>query len=364
MRLFDVQDHLDSTAQVSILLGFFLFIGFFLVVHGFTHHERKARIEHKSNSFHLKNDEEFGHSKPDMESSPDVAKSDIDQAKPLRARYCFIDCTRGLAISFVTFFHYVWNLQHNDLYPWVPRIENTATLYSQVGEFWLFFGICFLILSEMFHISVFLGYVGFAFVTATCIVWHHWASQVSGVGMIMFCVGISSFVQNEHGIKWPKVMSRIKKLFLVSFGITAVTYIIFPDQFVYFGAIHCITLVSVLHIPFLKYPQFAILGSILIFSYKAIFGDFFLEVRVIRSTVDHMPWFENLGYLLLGVFCGYMRVHHATHYVRCIWGLFSPGIHLEKSVFPFLGRHSLFIFIAHQVVLFPLVTLFSGNLFK
>lgn len=354
-----IPNELDSTSVISVVFGFFLFLGFFLVVHFFTEAERKVLIEVKS---HAVEAEEI----PDTEMKAFHLETPKQAAevKPTSARYCFIDCTRGLAISFVTFFHYIWNLQHNELYPWIPRIEDTGDLYKQVGEFWLFFGVCFVILSEMFHTSVLLGYAGFAFVTAVCIVWHHWASQASGVGMIMFCVGISSFVQNEHGVRWIKIFSRIKKLILVSLGITVVTYIMFPDQYVYFGAIHCITLVSILHLPFLNYPYLAIIGTIFIFSYKAILGDFPLEVRVFRATVDHMPWFENLGYLLFGVFCGYMRVHQATHYVRCLWGGFTPGMHLEKSVFPFLGRHSLFIFIVHQVVLFPLVTLFSGNLFR
>jgi uncharacterized membrane protein len=206
-----------------------------------------------------------------------------------------------------------------------------------------------------------LGYVGFALVTACCIMWHYWASQMSGVGIIMFCVGISSYVQNRVTIQWRKIFSRIKKLVLVSFCITAVTYIFLPDEFIYFGAIHCISLVSILHLPFLKFPQFAIIGSGAIFSYKAFIGDFPLEVKVFRSTVDHMPWFENLGYLLFGIFCGYMGMHQATHFIRCMWGRLQPGIHLEDTVFPLLGRHSLFIFIAHQVVLFPLVKLVTGN---
>jgi uncharacterized membrane protein len=177
----------------------------------------------------------------------------------------------------------------------------------------------------------------------------------------MFCVGISSYVQNKDVIKWGKIVSRIKKLFIVSLCITLVTYIFLPDEFVYFGAIHCITLVSILHLPFLKYPQLAILGTVAIFSYKGFVGEFPLEVKVFRSTVDHMPWFENLGYLLFGIFSGYIGMQNATHYIRCMWGRLNPGIHLEDTVFPYLGRHSLMIFIVHQVVLFPLAKLATGN---
>ena len=296
-------------------------------------------------------------------SSPGTdAEVKQDAPKPNR-RYCFIDCARGLTVTFVTFFHLIWNLRHNGLLPIEPRIRGHE-LFVEICEFWVFFGVCFLILSEVFQKSVFAGYAGFMTVVAFCIIWHYWAAQMSGVGIIMFCVGMSSYVQNCEVVKWNKVISRIKKLFLVSLSITIVTYILLPDEFVYFGAIHCITAVSILHLPFLRYPQFAILGALFIFLYKGFLGDFPLEVTVFRDTVDHMPWFENLGYLLFGVFCGYAGVHKSSHYVRCLWGRFAKGVHLEDSIFPLLGRYSLWIFLAHQVVLFPLIKLISAAILE
>lgn len=280
--------------------------------------------------------------------------------KPRSRRYCAIDCTRGLAISFVVFFHYVWNLRHNDVLPEVYH-SNRHDEFIEILQFWVFFGVCFLLLSEVFAWSVLAGYAGFILVTATCIMWHYWASQLSGVGIIMFCIGISSYVQNAEHMQWGKIKSRIFKLFSVALGISVATYIFLPDEFIYFGAIHCITLVSILHLPFLIYPQYAIWGTLFIFSYKGFIGDFFLEVQVFRNTVDHMPWFENLGYLLFGVFAGHMQVYKASYYMRCLWGRGAPGVHMEDSIFPFLGRHSLLIFVAHQVVLFPVVKLVTGH---
>lgn len=353
---------LDAYGWKGLLIGF---IGSCLIlplVHVLTFDVRRAR---KHESQEIRNINNGSAVNTDKFKSLEMHEIDSPRnsptEKPRSPRYCFIDCARGLAICFVTFFHYIWNLRHNEVMGWEFKTSNAHEFFLQIVEFWIFFGVCFLILSELFHISVHLGYVGFAFVTATCIMWHYWPSQASGVGIIMFCVGISSYVQNKDGIKWHKIISRIKKLFLVSLSITIVTYIFLPDEFVYFGAIHCITLVSILHLPFLKYPQYAILGTVSIFSYKALIGDFPLEVKVFRNTVDHMPWFENLGYLVFGIFCGYMGMHKASHYIRCLWGRFKPGIHLEDTVFPYLGRHSLFIFIAHQVVLFPLVKLATGN---
>jgi uncharacterized membrane protein len=278
------------------------------------------------------------------------------ESKPAE-RFPYIDTTRGLAISFVVFFHYMWNLRHNNILPPAPHEK---WLYSekmfQIGEFWIFFLVSFIILSEVFNASVFLGYAGFVYVTGVCINWHYWASQTSGVGMIMYCIGLSSYIQNRNGMRWQKIWSRIRQLVLVAACISAVTYALFGDTFVYFGAIHCIALVSILHIPFVMYPKFAILGVMCIFSHAAILGEFFLEVPL-RPTVDYMPWFENMGYLLIGITSGHFGIYKATHYIRCMWGKGQPGIRLQDTVFPFLGRHSLMIFIAHQLVLYPVVKL-------
>jgi uncharacterized membrane protein len=357
----DLIPHLEKSGWVGIGLGFLISWILLVFIHARTKEERSRRksLHHTDPVSRSSSGHQYGALETELN---DFTSARVDEeAKPKTPRYCFIDCARGLAICFVTFFHYVWNLRHNDVLSWQPKDDEPHELFLQIVEFWIFFGISFVILSEVFHVSVFLGYLGFALVTAICIMWHYWAAQLSGVGIIMFCAGISSYVQNRGSIRWDKIFSRIKKLFIVSLCITLVTYVFLPDGFVYFGAIHCITLVSILHLPFLKYPQFAIVGTIAIFSYKAFIGEFPLEVRVFRSTVDHMPWFENLGYLLFGIFGGHMGVHRATHYIRCLWGKFNPGLHLEDSVFPFLGRHSLFIFISHQVVLFPLVKLVTGH---
>ena len=360
-HLRDLIPDLDKPGWIGIGLGFFASWILLLYIHARTKTERSERKSMHYPDSESRSASGYQFRAIDTEMNEFTSPNMDEETKPKSPRFCFIDCARGLAICFVTFFHYVWNLRHNDVLPWQPKIGEPHELFLQIVEFWIFFGISFVLLSEAFHVSVVLGYLGFAFVTAVCIMWHYWAAQMSGVGIIMFCVGISSYVQNRGSIRWDKIFSRIKKLFTVSVCITAVTYIFLPDEFIYFGAIHCITLVSILHLPFLRYPQFAIVGTVAIFSYKAFLGDFPLEVKVFRSTVDHMPWFENLGYLLFGIFCGHMGVHRATHYIRCLWGGFTPGLHLEDSVFPFLGRHSLFIFIAHQVVLFPLVKLVTGH---
>ena len=275
-------------------------------------------------------------------------------------RYILIDFVRGMAICFVTYFHFVWNLRHNGFLPHEPKSHGDL-LFVQVCEFWVYFWITCSILSEFISLNVFLGYAFFVLITTVCIMWHYWASQLSGVGMIMFCVGMSSYVLNVPQMRYLKIFSRVKNLFLVALGITVVTFVLMPDEYIYFGAIHCITAVSILHLPFLRHPQFAIYGTIFVFAYKAIVGDFIFEVPVFRDTADHMPWFENLGYLLFGIYCAHSwKIHEAVFFRRFITQSFeSYTSKLKDTIFPYLGKHSLFIFITHQIFLYPVVKLIA-----
>jgi len=351
----DLLPPFDTRGYISWICAYISVLGAVILAHHKTTAERK-RLKHQAIGYEQAEDVEMkmkSDSKNNHDASPRVSAP----------RYGVIDHLRGWTITFITFYHFMWNLAEEGFIPPIPE-KNSSELFNQTVQFWIFFAIAFAILTEILHRSVFAGYAWFVFVTAICIPWHYWASQVSGVGMVMICIGISSFVQNENGFKWKKIFSRIKLLLIVSTCISIVTYVIFPTQFVYFGAVHCITLLSVIHLPFIGYPQFAILGSALVLLHYWLVGPvFILDIPVWQTTVDYMPWFSNFGYLLLGVHFGHMGWHKGHYLPRFLWGWGEPGIQWEDSVFPFLGRHSLFIFVAHQVVIFPIVKL-AGWIFQ
>jgi uncharacterized membrane protein len=275
------------------------------------------------------------------------------------SRNDFIDFLRGWAITFVAFYHWMYNLSIAGFVPKMPFF-NRSTIIGETVEFWLYFLVTFMILTEILYYSVHVGYVWFAFITAVCIPWHYAASQVSGVGIMLITMGMASYVQNHDGIKWRKVLRRTAHLALISALISIVTYFVIPREWIYFGAIHCIAVLSVVHLPFIVYPQLSIVGTILIILHYVYYSrNFILDFPRWRVTADYMPWFANLAYVLLGVFLAHKGLHKATHLPRCLWGGFRPGIRWQDTIFPYLGRHSLFIFIAHQVVLFPLIKILA-----
>jgi uncharacterized membrane protein len=285
-----------------------------------------------------------------------------DKGKPGKhgsARNEFIDFLRGWAITFVTFFHLMYNLSLAGFVPAFPRFDRSVII-GETLEFWLYFLFTFMILTEIMYYSVHAGYLWFLFITAVCIPWHYAASQVSGVGIMLVTMGMASYVQNHDGIKWRKVIRRTTQLAVISVMISIVTYFVIPKEWIYFGAIHSITVLSVVHLPFVVYPQLSIFGTILITLHYVYYSPTFIfDFPRWRVTADYMPWFVNLAYVLLGVFLAHKGLHRTTHLPRCIIGGFRPGIRWQDTIFSFLGRHSLFIFIAHQVILFPLIKILA-----
>ena len=271
----------------------------------------------------------------------------------------FIDFLRGWAITFVTFYHFMYNLSMERFVPGIPFFDR-STIIGHTVEFWLYFLVCFIILTEISYYSVYASYFWFLFITAVCIPWHYSASQVSGVGIMLATMGMASYVQNHASIQWKKVLTRVYQLTTVAVLISIVTYFVIHDEWIYFGAIHCIALLSLVHLPFVVFPQFALPGAVLITIHYIYYKPrFILDVPQWRVTADYMPWFVNLAYVLVGIFLAHKQIHKATHLPRCLWGRFRPGIRFDDTIFPFLGRHSLFIFIVHQVILFPVIKLLA-----
>ncbi|KAF4657647.1 hypothetical protein FOL46_007335 [Perkinsus olseni] len=152
----------------------------------------------------------------------------------------------------------------------------------------------------------------------------------------MLCVGISLAIVHEDKVKWRNVIIRTLKLGAAAGALSAITYTFMPRSPIYFGAIHCITLNTLLTMFFIRVPRVALLGFIFTQLYTIMVGRFPLEVPTNRPTVDVIPWFHNLGYCLLGLWLHSVGAHKIA-VVELIPG---KPIHLEDTVFTFFGRHA------------------------
>ncbi len=176
------------------------------------------------------------------------------------------------------------------------------------------------------------------------------------ISMFLLSMGISLSLVHKKSISWKRLNKRIFLLTISSITVTIVTYIIFPNSWIYFGILHFILLSSILALPFLNYPKIALLFAILIFIGSAtgnltvhpIFNLLqpILHLPPIHSE-DLVPIFPWFGVVLLGIVIAYYDLHLKIFNQK----IFNNNSKLNR-VLKFMGQHSLIIYLIHQPILF------------
>ena len=70
----------------------------------------------------------------------------------------------------------------------------------------------------------------------------------------LFLVGASLALASRHGVNRGAVWRRLLVISAAAAGVSAATYWLFPDSFIFFGILHCIALSSLLAWPLLRAP--------------------------------------------------------------------------------------------------------------
>ena len=169
---------------------------------------------------------------------------------------------------------------------------------------------------------------------------------------IVLCAISSSFSNSN--------LKRGFKLLAVAVLITIVSYIYSPNFFIKFGIIHLLSINIILYPVFRKLPDYALIatGSVIIaigIFFSQITTDFsFLFPLGIKnlsfSSLDYFPLFPWSGVFLLGIY--FSRIFYKDRKSIFEWSKNN------KTIFWF-GRHSLWIYLAHQPVLIFVFKIFS-----
>ncbi|OYR19265.1 heparan-alpha-glucosaminide N-acetyltransferase [Brucella thiophenivorans] len=181
----------------------------------------------------------------------------------------------------------------------------------------------------------------------------------------LFLVGFSLVLAHGRIIRWNAVGKRFLQIGAAAAAISAVTYYMSPDNFIFFGILHQIALASVLGLLFLHVPPVLTL-AIATFVISAPFyaqADVFNQMWfawVGLSTIpprsnDYVPLFPWFGAVLIGIATA--RIFERFNWLTMLSGGIQPRI-LQKPL-TFIGRHSLAFYLIHQPVLIALVYCFS-----
>ena len=157
-------------------------------------------------------------------------------------------------------------------------------------------------------------------------------------------------IAHGKGIKFKKFLKRLLYLGIAALFVSAGTYVMFPDGWVYFGILHLIWFSTIIAISFVNLPKTALLIAALILI-GAIFDQpnlsfisYLLEPYLPLGSVDYYPLFPWLSFVFIGIYLGHNPYYQKIFIFRLNW--------LEV-----IGKHALIIYLTHQLVLFSVVSL-------
>lgn len=238
-------------------------------------------------------------------------------------RFWEIDFLRGIAITMMVLFHIIFDLTFFGTYNFLAS-----------SNFWYFFG--------KLTAALFILIVGIS-------------------------LTLSYFrAKNRGKVSFQKYLKRGARIFSWGMLITFVTFILFPNYFIFFGILHLIGLSIILGYFFFRFLYLnLILGTSFIFLgfYLSNFTSnlpWLLWLGLTPTnlyTFDYYPLFPWFGFVPIGIFIGN---YFYSNYKR---NFNLPKIsNYYTKLICFFGRNSLRIYLLHQPII--LIILFSLGLIE
>ena len=188
--------------------------------------------------------------------------------------------------------------------------------------------------------------------------------------LFLLLVGISltlSYNKAQEALTQKQTQWRFIRRGLFIFGagmlVTLATWIYLPKGFIIFGVLHCIGISIILAYPLLRYRvsnlvlgvSFIVIG---VFLQTIVVGfPWFLWLGFIPEnfyTLDYFPLLPWFGVILIGIYLGNTLYPNRKRRYQ----IKDYSKHLVVRGLCFLGRHSLIIYLVHQLILVGIIYLF------
>jgi len=242
----------------------------------------------------------------------------IETAAPAMPRLALVDALRGVAILAMVAYHFAWDLSYYRL------IATDVTTHPA----WVLL-------------------------------------QRSILSSFLLLVGVSLVLGHGKGVRWPRFWRRQAVILAAALAVTAGTYWMFPEYFVFFGILHAIALFSLLALPFLRLNPWLVLAATALFLVPPLFLSAPLFSAkplawigfwtIVPETTDIVPVFPWFGVVLLGLATTRLALASPLETRLATWQVGGP---LSKGLV-LCGRWSLFIYLLHQPILLGAITLAS-----
>jgi uncharacterized membrane protein len=178
-------------------------------------------------------------------------------------------------------------------------------------------------------------------------------------GSFLALVGVGLVLWHVQGRDWRRWAIRLNKVVAGAIAVTVATWFAIPDEFIFFGILHCIAVASILGLLFLRLrpPVNLVLGLAVIalpILWRSPLFDHAWLLWTGLGTVpphsfDYEPLFPWFGPVLLGLAMGRWWLRAS-----------SPGGSVDggaagRPPLRWIGRYSLVFYLLHQPVLVGLL---------
>jgi uncharacterized membrane protein len=218
----------------------------------------------------------------------------------------------------------------------------------------------------VFHCAFDLDSLGLAQLGIDAPGWRWFARIIAG-GFLTLS-GASLVIAHGQGIRWRAYLKRLVLLAGSAMLVTLATWFAMPEEFIFFGILHSITVASVIGLAFLRAPPPVTLlcaGAALILPNllsAPIFNAPPLQWiglgTVVSRTMDFEPMLPWIGPFLIGMAATNLFLPSFGPSAAAAW---SPSA-WPGRLFAWAGRHSLAIYLLHQPLMFGALALLAQAL--
>ncbi len=235
-----------------------------------------------------------------------------DSDKSINNRFEILDVLRGIAIVLMVAYHFCFDLSYFKL----------ARFDFYYDAFWL-------------HLRTFI------------------------LSLFLLLVGISLWLAHNKEIKFNSALKRAGVIAINAGLVSAATWYLFGDRWVFFGVLHFIAFASLVGLLFVRHRLLSLSIGLLLLAMNAIQHTWFdqswrqwLGMMTHKpSTEDYVPLIPWLGVVLIGLF-----IARWIPLVNKKCGVINDKL----SALAFMGRHSLIIYMLHQPVMIGILKLVTG----
>lgn len=206
-------------------------------------------------------------------------------------------------------------------------------------------------------------------------VYSGWAFGLGRLSAVLF-VGLAGlswtlhthrkhFASSARENEWRVYVRRGVMLLCAGLGISLVTFLLFPQNAIWFGVLHLLGLSFIIGLPFLHRPRAALVGGILFTGGGVALSTLFatrlpfwpILFPVVFSTFDYFPLLPWFGIFLLGIRAGHYFYPNGKKWSTKIPAILPAQVGRVLAV---LGKKSLLIYLVHQPILIGIILLARG----